>query len=70
MIAEARRDGLTVVTTEKDLARLRNAGGLPAWAQEILPFAVTLEFDDAAQLRKFVSDRLFKSREKRFTRFP
>jgi tetraacyldisaccharide 4'-kinase len=70
LIAEARRDGLTVVTTEKDLARLRNAGGLPAWAQKILPFAVTLEFDDAAQLRKFVSDRLFKSREKRFTRFP
>ncbi len=26
LIAEARRDGLTLVTTEKDLARLRQAG--------------------------------------------
>ncbi len=30
LIAEARRDGLTLVTTEKDLARLRDAEGLPA----------------------------------------
>jgi hypothetical protein len=27
---------------------------------------VTLEFDDAAQLRKFISERLFKAREKKF----
>ena len=38
---------------------------LPDWAQHIVPFAVTLEFDDAARLRKFVTDRLFKAREKR-----
>ncbi len=54
------------MTTEKDLARLRTAGGLPPWADNIVPFAVTLEFDDAAGLRKFVSDRLFKAREKKF----
>jgi tetraacyldisaccharide 4'-kinase len=66
LIAEARRDGLTAVTTEKDLARLRQAGAVPAWASDIVPFAVTLEFDDAAQLRKFMSDRLFKAREKKF----
>ena len=66
LIAEATRDGLTLVTTEKDLVRLRTAGGLPSWAQDIVPFAVTLEFDDAAGLRKFVSDRLFKAREKKF----
>jgi tetraacyldisaccharide 4'-kinase len=66
LIAEARRDGLTLVTTEKDLARLRTTGGLPSWASDIVPFAVTLEFDDAAGLRKFVSDRLFKAREKKF----
>jgi tetraacyldisaccharide 4'-kinase len=68
LIAEAKRDVLTLVTTEKDLARLRTSGGLPDWAREIVPFAVTLEFDDAAQLRKFVTDRLFKARENKFRR--
>ena len=56
LIDEARRDALTPVTTEKDLARLRQGGSLPDWAQQIVPFAVTLEFDDAALLRKFVTD--------------
>jgi tetraacyldisaccharide 4'-kinase len=64
LIDEARHDALTLVTTEKDLARLRQDGGLPDWAQQIVPFAVTLEFDDAALLRKFVSARLFEAREK------
>jgi tetraacyldisaccharide 4'-kinase len=63
---EATRDALTLVTTEKDLARLRGRGGLPNRAQQIVPFAVTLEFDDAAQLRRFVSDQLFKAREAKF----
>ncbi len=66
LIAEAARHGLTLVTTEKDLARLRTPGGIPSWTQDIVPFAVTLEFDDAVGLRKFVSDRLFKAREKKF----
>jgi tetraacyldisaccharide 4'-kinase len=68
LIAEAKRDALTLVTTEKDLARLREAGGLPRWAQDIVPFAVTLEFEDAVKLRTFVTDRLFKAREKKFRR--
>jgi tetraacyldisaccharide 4'-kinase len=59
LIAEAKREGLTVVTTEKDLARLRDR------TQEIVPFPVTLEFDDPALLRKFVADRLFKARERK-----
>ena len=58
LIAEAKLDGLTMVTTEKDLARLRD------WSQQIMPFPVTLEFDDPALLRRFVSARLFKAREK------
>jgi len=62
LIAEARRDALILVTTEKDLARLRTREGLPDWAREIVSFGVTLEFDDAARLRKFVSERLFKAR--------
>jgi tetraacyldisaccharide 4'-kinase len=68
LIAEAARDGLTLVTTEKDLARLRKAAGLPRWADDIVPFAVTLEFDDAATLRRFVTDRLFRARDKKYHR--
>jgi len=59
LIAEAKGEGLTLVTTEKDLARLRD------WSQQIVPFPVTLEFDDPACLRKFVTDRLFKARERK-----
>lgn len=64
LIADAGRDALTLVTTEKDLARLRVGGGLPDWAKAIVPFAVTLAFEDLAALRKFVSSRLFMAREK------
>jgi tetraacyldisaccharide 4'-kinase len=64
--AEASRDGLTLVTTEKDLARLRGSESGAAQTGEIVPFAVTLEFDDAAALRKCVSEWLFKAREKKF----
>ena len=66
LIAEAKPDALTLVTTEKDLARLRSGGRLASYAREIVPFAVTLEFDDAAKLRTFVTDRLFKARDKKF----
>ncbi|WOH67335.1 tetraacyldisaccharide 4'-kinase [Bradyrhizobium sp. BWA-3-5] len=59
LVTEAKRDGLTLVATEKDLARLRDG------AQQIVPFAVTLEFDEPALLRKFVADRLFKARERK-----
>jgi len=62
LTAEAKRDALTLVTTEKDLARLRGSEG----AEDIIPFPVTLKFDDVAGLRKFVSERLFKAREKKF----
>jgi tetraacyldisaccharide 4'-kinase len=66
LIAEAKREALTPVTTEKDLARLRRPEGLPCWAQDIVPFAVTLEFNDAARLRKFISERLFLARDRKF----
>ena len=57
LVAEAAREGLTLVTTEKDMARLR-----PGWAQAIVPFAVTLEFEDTKLLRKLIAARLFKAR--------
>jgi len=61
LVADAARDGLTLVTTEKDLARLRGTDGTEA----IVPFAVTLQFEDAALLRRFVTDQLFKARQRR-----
>ena len=66
LIADAGRDALTLVTTEKDLARLWSGGGLPDWAKPIVPFAVTLEFEDGAKLKRLVTDQLFKAREKKF----
>jgi tetraacyldisaccharide 4'-kinase len=68
LLSEAKRDGLTLATTEKDLARLKLRGELPVWAQAVVPFGVTLEFDDAASLRTFVTDSLFKARENKFDR--
>lgn len=66
LAAAAKRDGLTLVTTEKDLARLRRAGELAPAAQDIVPFAVTLRFDDEPKLLRFVTDRLFRARAKKF----
>ncbi len=66
LIGEAQRDGLTLVTTEKDFARLQAGGEVPDWARAIVPFAVTLKFEDATLLRKFVTERLFKARDRKF----
>jgi tetraacyldisaccharide 4'-kinase len=65
LIAQAGREALTLVTTEKDMARLHVPGGPASRANEIIAFAVTLEFDDPAQLRKLVTDRLFQARGKK-----
>jgi tetraacyldisaccharide-1-P 4'-kinase len=53
---------LTLVTTEKDLVRVRKVGQ----AKAIVPFPVTLELGDAASFRKFIASRLFQAREKKF----
>lgn len=66
--ADARRDQLTLVTTEKDFARLRGGADPPAFGSEIAAFAVTLEFADAARVRKFLADRLFQARETKFSK--
>jgi tetraacyldisaccharide 4'-kinase len=62
LIAEAKRDALTLVTTEKDMARLRNVDA----AKDIVSFTVTLEFEESSRLRSFVTDRLFQARAKKF----
>ncbi|MEZ2142533.1 tetraacyldisaccharide 4'-kinase [Bradyrhizobium sp. DN5] len=64
LAAEAQREQLTLVTTEKDLARLRGRAGVPTG---IVPFAVQLEFDDPVKLRQLISDHLYKARERRFS---
>ncbi|MBN9005526.1 MAG: tetraacyldisaccharide 4'-kinase [Rhizobiales bacterium] len=60
--AAAERDGLTLVTTEKDLARLRTTDGLAAFARTVVPFAVTLRFDDESALQAFLTERLARAR--------
>jgi tetraacyldisaccharide 4'-kinase len=64
LAADARREQLILVTTEKDLARLRGTEGVP---DGIVPFAVQLEFGDPAMLRRVISDHLYKARERRFS---
>ncbi|RXH15709.1 tetraacyldisaccharide 4'-kinase [Bradyrhizobium guangzhouense] len=65
LAAEAKAEQLTLVTTEKDLARLRGTEGVP---DGIVPFKVTLEFDDPAKLKQLISDHLYKARERRFSK--
>ncbi len=67
LIRDADRDNATLVTTEKDLMRLRGKQ-FPDRAQDIAAFTVTLEFEDKLALRKFVADRLFQARQKKFRR--
>jgi len=68
LITEAKRDGLTLVTTEKDLARLRAGADLPPAAHAIVAFPVTLQFDDPAALQSLLTAGLFKARERQFSR--
>lgn len=65
LAADSQREQLTLVTTEKDLARLRGRDDVPA---SIVPFAVQLEFDDPATLKQLISDHLYKARERRFSK--
>lgn len=62
LVAAAESGGLALVTTEKDLARLRTPEGLADWARAVVPFKVTLQFDDEAALGKFAAAQLFKAR--------
>jgi tetraacyldisaccharide 4'-kinase len=57
----AERDRLTLVTTEKDLVRLRSEN-LAAFAQAVVPFAVTLAFDNEPVLRSFLTERIGRAR--------
>ncbi|MGY3448115.1 tetraacyldisaccharide 4'-kinase [Bradyrhizobium sp. USDA 4353] len=54
---QAARHGLTLVTTEKDLARLGGSGSAHA-DRGITAFPVTLQFADQAAVRSYVTQRL------------
>ena len=64
-INEMKRDHLTLVTTEKDLVRFGKKGELGV-ASEVLTLPVTLRFDDEKTLRRFLDERLFAARQKKF----
>ncbi len=65
LFSEAMREGLTPVTTEKDLARIRGGEGMLPFVHGIVPFMVTMQFDQPDALRRFVTDQLFKARERK-----
>jgi len=65
LLSDAGRDGLTLVTTEKDFARLHGAAKTPTQLHDIVPFKVTLEFAEESRLRTFLADRLFRARERK-----
>jgi tetraacyldisaccharide 4'-kinase len=65
LIADAARDGLALVTTEKDLARLRGREGLPDQVR-MVPFKVTLRFDDEAPVRALIAAKLAQARDRKF----
>lgn len=65
LIRDADQGGAALVTTEKDLMRLRGSE-FPDRARDVVVFAVTLEFEDEPALRKFIAGRLFQARQKKF----
>mgnify|MGYP001105564835 FL=1 len=65
LVAQAKRDGLTLATTEKDLARLQDVNVPAAGADAIVPFPVTLAFDDGPALRQRLAERLRTARRVR-----
>lgn len=62
LVSDATAKTLKLVTTEKDMARIRSDARLEAYADRIATLAVTLAFDDETMLRNFVTARLAKAR--------
>lgn len=63
LVSDAAKQSLVLVTTEKDMARIRSDARLARYADNILVLPVTLEFGDEASLRNFVAERLAKARQ-------
>lgn len=62
LVSDVAAKSLTLVTTEKDMARIRSDHRLQHHADKFATFAVALDFDDAAMLRNFVAERLARAR--------
>lgn len=58
LVSDARAKSLTLVTTEKDMARLRSDAHLARHMDHIRAFAVTLDFADEVVLRELIAKRL------------
>jgi tetraacyldisaccharide 4'-kinase len=58
----AQSRSLMLVTTEKDMARIRGDAQLLPYAGGIETLAITMEFEDESVLRHFVTERLAKAR--------
>lgn len=64
LVSEAAAQSLTLVATEKDMARIRSDARLIRYADTIRVLPVTLDFGDETALRNFVAERLAKTRAK------
>ncbi|MEH2511950.1 tetraacyldisaccharide 4'-kinase [Nitrobacteraceae bacterium AZCC 1564] len=64
LAAAAQAKSLTMVTTEKDMTRLRSNANLTTRARNVMAFAVSLDFDDGETFRRFVAERLAQARRK------
>jgi tetraacyldisaccharide 4'-kinase len=62
LCAEAERAGLTLVTTEKDLARMRGDDDVVALAARSRALPVTLVFDDDAGFRSLLREKITRAR--------
>jgi tetraacyldisaccharide 4'-kinase len=62
LVSDAAAKSLTLVTTEKDMARIRSDVRLQHHADKIATFAVTLDLGDEVMLRNFLADRLAAAR--------
>jgi tetraacyldisaccharide 4'-kinase len=62
LCAQAERGGLTLVTTEKDLARMRGDAQTAALASRGRALPVTLTFEDEPAFRVLLSERLAAAR--------
>jgi tetraacyldisaccharide 4'-kinase len=62
---EAQANALTLVTTEKDFARIKGDPALAAHVARIVPFPVTLRIEDEGALEDFLKERLRRARQSR-----
>jgi tetraacyldisaccharide 4'-kinase len=58
LVADAAKQSLQLVTTEKDMARIRSDARLRSYADRIATLPVTMTFDDESKLRALVAERL------------